>query len=179
MPQLPLGIRQGLRLTWSADFERPTGCVVRLSAAERVAAIRILQQQLAPCGKGFAAQCAAKVDAVTVSREKGAVDEQARRAVMVSALEGLPADLLAKACRSWIETEKWRPTPAELRKVIERDLRQRQVMLEALVNPKPEAPKAIPSERADPEHISKLVDRLRKNLDVRTGEPLPEKGERA
>lgn len=157
-------MRLGLRVRWDSAFETPIGCVVKLSDVERDAAKGILARQLAPCGRPFAAQWLARVDAVMAGRAKGEVDTKARAAVMLMEMEGLPADLVASACRDWIRTAKWLPTPSELIALMEPELSKRRVMLAALENPEPERAKQIPVQRADPKHVSRLVAKLREQI---------------
>lgn len=146
-------MRQGLRVRWAGkDWDRPVECVVNLSATERQAAADILRRQLEPSGPAFVARCLAAVDAATASREKTPVDEQARRTVLVSSLEDIPADLLADACRRWVQTETFRPTAAELRRKVESEMLKRRVMLDAVTAaPKPESapPKRVTADEVD------------------------------
>jgi len=176
MPQLPHGIRQGLRVRYAPpDYERIEGCVVRLSEPEKQIALDILREQLAPSDPAHVAKCLAGVDAATAARDKAPVDEQARRVILVSALKDIPPDLIAKACRSWVETQVFRPTAAEIRALCHREWMERKAMLDALVNPK--ADEAREERQQEPVEerralAERLMHRLRNGLDIKTGEPL-------
>jgi len=164
LPTLPASLKQRVRISWNAAFDTPLSVTHELDEAQRTVALAIVQDQLHPAGPAQVQTAVAKLKATLAQRNRDETDTKAWALVMISELGKLPADLVNGACHEWLLTEKWLPTLAELIRLMEPELTKRRMMLAALLNPADALPAQVAVQRADPEHVARLVARLREKL---------------
>ena len=91
----------------------PPPSLTEIQAAGLPALIRRGEAALQPAGPELAGTLLLDIAAVCAHADRIAVDRAMK--IYVAELSPLPTDLLTDACRTWIRTEKFWPTIAELR----------------------------------------------------------------
>jgi hypothetical protein len=114
--------------------ERLTGYELTrpIPADEAVEALAILVEANKPADEVFILQELARMRRLTKARPQDADDLTLMAAAYAEEMAAYPADVIASACRKWAAMEKWWPSWAELKDLLEFRMRRRKAMLEAL-----------------------------------------------
>lgn len=111
-----------------------TGYIVSrpIPEQDRQQAIEILNEAMLPCSKDIAVQAmfALKVRTASTAAEREIAEE--RIGLYLADIIAYPKDIVIAACRAIADESRWFPAWADLRKGLERRLRERKCRLEAL-----------------------------------------------
>jgi hypothetical protein len=112
----------------------------------------------------------AKADLACKSRAEGNEDIEAKSLIFAEQLAEFPADVIADAFRTWIKTEKFSPTVAEIRDLCWIEYRARfglKELLKKMLNSQSEnQDKRTVAKRADPGEVKKIMQELRRNMSI-------------
>lgn len=115
---------------WDAKVMRYELIEIR-SAAEVAQALAVAEAILAPASECLALAELARVRVMTASRDIG-LDLQMALAAFVDELMRYPADAVTEVLREWPRTQRFWPTMAELTERLERLVRPRRALCDAL-----------------------------------------------
>jgi hypothetical protein len=87
---------------------------------------------LAPAPLGTIQAELARMKISTKSRADGEAEGRLAAAVFAEYLSAYPADVVIWACRKWARTEKWWPSWAELKDLLDRGVRRRAALAKIL-----------------------------------------------
>lgn len=95
-------------------------------------ALETLRKAMAPAPTRVIASEIARLRVMTKSRAESDEDLQLMAAAYVEELAAYPADVVIDACRTWARREKFWPAWHELQEMLDRRVKKRRAMLEAL-----------------------------------------------
>jgi hypothetical protein len=95
-------------------------------------ALAILAEANQPADEAFIVQELTRMRMLTKARPQDSTDLTLMAAAYAEEMAAYPADVIRSACRKWAAMEKWWPSWAELKDLLEFRMRRRKAMLEAL-----------------------------------------------
>ena len=103
--------------------------------ADVMEAARTLDKSLLPCPPEIATRALTAMRMRTKGAAEASEDTEMRLALFAADLTAYPADVVIEACRFWGRNEKWFPSWAELREILDRRVQRRRAMRAALDSP--------------------------------------------
>lgn len=106
--------------------------VGQIPEADRLAALKVLETSMKPTPRELVAKELVRMRGLTKARAETAEDMQMIVAAFLDEIRDYPADVVVNACRRWARAEKWWPSWAELKDMLDFRMRRRRALLDAL-----------------------------------------------
>lgn len=124
--------RETTTAEYGFDFEVAGYDFSKASHADLEEALPILEAVNQPCPPDIAAKAVGALKVRTVARKEQQDDLSLTVAVFTEDLMDYPPDVVIDACRRWASKEKWFPSWAELKDLLDYKAGKRRKILEAL-----------------------------------------------
>ena len=148
---LPPSVRSGLReivREWTGshgyDFEFIRFDFDGAPEADVHQALATLEAVNAPCPLPIAEKAIATLRVRTKARAEDAADMKLMLAVFSQDIADYPPDVVVDTCKAWARMEKWFPSWSELKGLLDRRVKRRRRMLDALRRQEREGKNAEP-----------------------------------